>query len=83
VMSVDDIAEPHAGPGQIRIRAAAASVNPVDWKFRYGYMAEFTRCSSRRFRGMTLPGLWMSWATAWTAYLWVIGSSAHDAGRDR
>jgi NADPH:quinone reductase-like Zn-dependent oxidoreductase len=41
VLSVDDVAEPHAGPGQIRIRAAAASVNPVDWKFRYGYMAEF------------------------------------------
>jgi NADPH:quinone reductase-like Zn-dependent oxidoreductase len=41
VLSVEDVEEPHAGPGQIRIRAAAASVNPVDWKFRYGYMAEF------------------------------------------
>jgi len=41
VLSVDDVSEPHAGPGTVRIRAAAASVNPVDWKFRAGYMAEF------------------------------------------
>jgi len=41
VLSVEDVPEPHAGPGTVRIRAAAASVNPVDWKFRAGYMAEF------------------------------------------
>ncbi len=41
VLTVEDIPEPHAGPRQVRIRAAAASVNPVDWKFRAGYMAEF------------------------------------------
>jgi NADPH:quinone reductase-like Zn-dependent oxidoreductase len=41
VLSVGDVPEPHAGPGTVRIQAAAASVNPVDWKFRAGYMAEF------------------------------------------
>lgn len=41
VLSVDELPEPHAGSGTVRIRAAAASVNPVDWKFRAGYMAEF------------------------------------------
>ena len=41
VLSVGEVPEPHAGPGQVRVRAAAASVNPVDWKFRAGYMAEF------------------------------------------
>ncbi len=38
---VDDVPEPHAGPGEIRIRAAAASVNPIDWKVRAGHAREF------------------------------------------
>ncbi|WP_238010549.1 NADP-dependent oxidoreductase [Dactylosporangium sp. AC04546] len=41
VLTVDDAPEPHAGPGEIRIRVAATSVNPVDWKLRAGYMAQF------------------------------------------
>ena len=31
--------EPHAGPGQIRIRVAAAGVNPIDWKISTGLVA--------------------------------------------
>jgi NADPH:quinone reductase-like Zn-dependent oxidoreductase len=40
VLQVEEAPEPHAGPGQVRIRAAAASVNQVDWKYRAGYLAE-------------------------------------------
>ncbi|MFG1642516.1 NADP-dependent oxidoreductase [Amycolatopsis sp. NPDC049252] len=36
VLVVEDAPEPHAGPGEIRIRVTAASVNPVDWKLRSG-----------------------------------------------
>ncbi|WP_326949536.1 NADP-dependent oxidoreductase [Amycolatopsis sp. NBC_01307] len=36
VLVVEDVPEPHAGPGEVRIRVAAASVNPVDWKVRSG-----------------------------------------------
>jgi NADPH:quinone reductase-like Zn-dependent oxidoreductase len=32
VLEVVDREEPHAGPGQIRVRVAAAGLNPVDWK---------------------------------------------------
>lgn len=32
VLSVAEVPEPHAGPGQVRITVRAASVNPVDWK---------------------------------------------------
>lgn len=39
VLVVDDVAEPHAGPGEIRIKVAAASVNPIDWKIRAGYLS--------------------------------------------
>lgn len=40
VLTVAEAPEPHAGPGQVRIRVAAASVNPIDWKIRAGYLAE-------------------------------------------
>lgn len=40
VLTLEDVPEPHAGPGQVRIRVRAASVNPIDWKIRAGYLAE-------------------------------------------
>jgi NADPH:quinone reductase-like Zn-dependent oxidoreductase len=41
VLGVADVAEPHAGPGQIRIAVRAASVNAIDWKKRSGMLAEY------------------------------------------
>jgi NADPH:quinone reductase-like Zn-dependent oxidoreductase len=38
VLSVAEVAEPHAGPGQVRIAVRAAGVNPVDWKIVGGMM---------------------------------------------
>jgi NADPH:quinone reductase-like Zn-dependent oxidoreductase len=32
VLSVTEVEEPHAGPGQVRIAVRAAGVNPIDWK---------------------------------------------------
>jgi NADPH:quinone reductase-like Zn-dependent oxidoreductase len=40
VLRVDDVPEPPAGPGQVRIRVQAASINPIDWKFRAGFLQE-------------------------------------------
>ncbi len=40
VLVIEDIPEPHAGPGEIRIQVTAASVNPVDWKLRSGEVRE-------------------------------------------
>jgi NADPH:quinone reductase-like Zn-dependent oxidoreductase len=39
VITVAEVPEPHAGPGQIRVKVKAASVNPVDWKTRSGMYA--------------------------------------------
>jgi NADPH:quinone reductase-like Zn-dependent oxidoreductase len=36
VLHVEDVEEPHAGPGQIRVAVRAAGVNPIDWKVRSG-----------------------------------------------
>ena len=40
VLHVAQVPDPHAGPGQVRIAVKAASVNPVDWKIRAGYLAQ-------------------------------------------
>ncbi len=41
VVRIGDAPVPTAGPGQLLVRAAAAGVNPVDWKIREGYMKDF------------------------------------------
>ena len=38
VLRVAAMPEPHAGPGQIRIKVSAASINPIDWKLVGGFM---------------------------------------------
>ena len=39
VLRVGDVPEPHAGPGQVRVRVRGAALNPVDWKLMSGVMA--------------------------------------------
>jgi NADPH:quinone reductase-like Zn-dependent oxidoreductase len=38
VLRLVDIDEPKAGPGQVRIKVRATSVNPMDWKVTRGWM---------------------------------------------
>lgn len=40
VLEIMDLPEPHAGPGEVRIRVRAAGVNASDWKKRSGQMDE-------------------------------------------
>lgn len=40
VLRIEEVPEPHAPAGAVRIRTLAASVNPVDWKLRAGYARE-------------------------------------------
>jgi NADPH:quinone reductase-like Zn-dependent oxidoreductase len=40
VLHVVEADEPHAGPGQVRIKVAAAGVNGMDWKIRAGYLKD-------------------------------------------
>lgn len=39
VLSIDDIPVPAIAPDEVLVRVVAASVNPVDWKVRAGYLA--------------------------------------------
>ncbi|WP_282085248.1 NADP-dependent oxidoreductase [Streptomyces tendae] len=38
---VEQVPDPHPGPGEIRVRVAAAGVNPIDWKLRSGALRQF------------------------------------------
>lgn len=38
-MRVDEVPVPEPGPGEVLVRLAAASVNPIDWKMRQGLMS--------------------------------------------
>ena len=42
-LRVFEVAEPHAGPGEIRIRVKAATVNPTDTFTRNGARAEMLK----------------------------------------
>ncbi|MET7281126.1 NADP-dependent oxidoreductase [Kribbella sp. NPDC005582] len=47
-LSVNDVPEPHAGPGQLRVRVTAAGLNPMDW-----YMTSDAETAARF--GLSLP----------------------------
>jgi len=52
VMQLQEVEEPHAGPGQVRIAVRAAGVNPMDWKIRGGMMA-----GGKPLAAPSVPGL--------------------------
>ena len=54
VLRVDEAPEPHAGPGQVRIRVRAASVNRIDGKIRAGSIS----------RGLPLSGVYLGFDAA-------------------
>jgi NADPH:quinone reductase-like Zn-dependent oxidoreductase len=57
VLTVGDAPEPHAGPGQVRIKVVAASVNPIDWKIRAGYMSGGAALDGPAFLGSDAAGV--------------------------
>lgn len=57
VMRLEEAPEPHAGPGQVRIRVMAASVNAIDWKIREGSMAQGAPLVSPGTSGVDAAGV--------------------------
>ena len=60
VLELRDVDEPHAGPGRLRIRVHAATVNPADVLLRMGDIDDALRASpvSPPYRpGMEVAGL--------------------------
>lgn len=57
VVSLGDAPEPHPGPGQIRIKVQAASVNRMDVKTREGFMAEGEPLEGTGYLGSDAAGV--------------------------
>ncbi|MFD7160237.1 NADP-dependent oxidoreductase [Kribbella sp. NPDC059898] len=57
VLQVQDVAEPHAGPGQVRIKVQAAGVNPYDTKIRRGFTKDFAPAKFPAVPGFEVAGV--------------------------
>ncbi|MGI8624811.1 MAG: alcohol dehydrogenase catalytic domain-containing protein, partial [Solirubrobacteraceae bacterium] len=57
VLHVAEADEPHAGPGQVRVRVRAVAVNPIDWKIRSGAMRDFMPVELPRIPGSDVAGV--------------------------
>ncbi|MFD8919911.1 NADP-dependent oxidoreductase [Streptomyces sp. NPDC059569] len=57
VLHVKEIAEPHAGPGEIRVAVKAAGVNPMDYKIRHGWMGQVFATSLPAVPGQEIAGV--------------------------
>jgi NADPH:quinone reductase-like Zn-dependent oxidoreductase len=53
VLELVELADPEAGPGQIRVAVHAAAINPIDWKMRSGMMGgELPQQTGREVAGV-------------------------------
>jgi NADPH:quinone reductase-like Zn-dependent oxidoreductase len=53
---LSDVAEPTPGPNQIKVRVAAASLNPIDWKLRSGAYQAFMQLQFPAVLGRDVSG---------------------------
>ncbi len=57
VLRVAETEEPHAGPGQVRVKVLAAGVNPLDHKIRNGWMQDVFATPLPAIPGMEFAGI--------------------------
>ena len=57
VLRTEDVTEPHAGPGQARVRVRAAGVNPIDFKVRRGWTKGFIDVTFPATPGLEVAGV--------------------------
>ncbi|MER6958862.1 NADP-dependent oxidoreductase [Streptomyces sp. NPDC000618] len=57
VLELAEVREPHAGPGQVRVRMVAAGVNPVDFKIRRGWAPQMGPVSFPAVPGLEGAGI--------------------------
>ena len=57
VLRTQDVTEPHAGPGEVRVRVRAAGVNPIDFKIRRGWTQGFIDVTFPATPGLEIAGV--------------------------
>ena len=55
-LSYEEVEQPRPGSGEVLVRIAAASLNPIDWKVRSGAMKEFMPLEFPAILGYDLAG---------------------------
>src|SRR5205814_3164075 len=55
-LRLETVARPEPGEGEVQVRVRAAGVNPIDWKFRAGYLKEFAPLELPHVPGFDLAG---------------------------
>ncbi|MEU7042257.1 NADP-dependent oxidoreductase [Streptomyces varsoviensis] len=57
VLAREEVEEPHAGPGQVRIAVRAAGVTPSDWYLRSGMFRDIVSLALPHIPGMDAAGI--------------------------
>jgi NADPH:quinone reductase-like Zn-dependent oxidoreductase len=57
VLRLDEVPMPEPGEGQVRVKAKAAGVNPIDWKIRQGFMSGGKPLAASMGTGLELSGV--------------------------
>lgn len=57
VLCVEEVEEPHAGPGQVRIAVRATGVTPADWYLRSGMLRDIATVDFPHIPGMDAAGI--------------------------
>jgi NADPH:quinone reductase-like Zn-dependent oxidoreductase len=63
-----DVPEPRPGPSEVKVKVAAASINPVDWKIRSGAMQKFMPMQLPAILGRDVAGTVVEVGSAVTAF---------------
>jgi NADPH:quinone reductase-like Zn-dependent oxidoreductase len=56
VLKFEEYPDPVAGPGEVRVRVAATSVNPIDYKRRAGLTKDFYPINFPGLMGVDIAG---------------------------
>jgi NADPH:quinone reductase-like Zn-dependent oxidoreductase len=56
VLVVDEVERPEPAAGEVLIRVHVAGVNPIDWKFRAGYLKDYVPLTLPHAPGLDLAG---------------------------
>ncbi len=56
-LTLDSVDRPEPGDGEVLVRVRAAGVNPIDWKFRAGYLQQFMPLDLPSTLGIDLAGI--------------------------
>ena len=68
VLKFEDYPDPVPGPGEVLVRVAAASVNPIDYKRRAGLTKDFYPLHFPSLIGVDMAGTVVKLGPAWKAF---------------